>query len=121
MTKPLKPIRFHREVLASEAGGFAVVMAISLVILVSVMGFVLDVGYFVSAKGSYQACADAAAKAGAENLCCGMVEEAAIAVARGSNVLLPEDAMTITLGFYDAYGVHDEFETYKEFSPGGEQ
>ncbi|WDP90910.1 MAG: hypothetical protein HUN04_14885 [Desulfobacter sp.] len=116
---PLKAKTNRRavEIIASEKGGFAVVMAISLVILVSVLAFVLDVGYFTRTAGRYQACADAAARAGAENLCCGRIEERATTVALAANVLLPEDALTITAGFYDAYGLYEDFDTYRNFAP----
>ncbi|MBI9092840.1 MAG: hypothetical protein JEZ12_26790 [Desulfobacterium sp.] len=102
-------------IIGSETGSFAVVMALSLMFLVSVLAFVLDLGYFTKEKGNYQACADAAAMAAAENLCCGRSKEAALAVAMGTNVLLPEDSITVTPGFYDIFDLYDDFGEYKDF------
>ncbi len=101
--------------LRSETGSFAVVMALCLVLMISALAFALDLGYFVKEKDSYQGCAEAAAMSAAENFCYGRAVEAAEIVAYGSNVMLPDDAVTVEFGFYDSYDEHPDFQTYQDF------
>jgi hypothetical protein len=109
---------FPGKVLKSQSGSFAVIMALSLMFLVSVLAFVLDLGYFVKEKGRYQACADAAALAAADNLCYGKAEEMAQRVAFDRDTLLPDDFLEVEYGFYDAYDEYnDDFSEYKNFAP----
>jgi hypothetical protein len=101
--------------LKSETGSFAVVMAFCLMLMISALAFALDLGYFVKEKDSYQGCAEAAAMSAAENFCYGRAVEAAEIVAYGSNVMLPDDAVTVEFGFYDSYDEHPDFHTYQDF------
>lgn len=113
--KIIKKARAVQCIILSQEGSFAVIFAISLMVMISVMAFALDMGYFVKEKSSYQACADSAALSAAESLCYGRAVEAAETVALNSNVLLPEDSVKVQFGFYDSYDEHESFDVYQDF------
>ena len=88
--------------------------ALCLTVLLSVMAFVLETGALYVTRNEYQNAAEAAAMAGALELCGEDPVQAArdIAVANGC----PDtDALSVQLGFYDELGEYADFTEFRDF------
>ena len=100
----------------SQQGSVAVVVAFSLVALLMVFAFVLNAGYLYGEKNKYQNGVEAAAMAGAVNLCDGdsdWVKGVARQVAIDNG--LPMEAVEVKVGFYDERDLYGNFPVYKDF------
>jgi len=116
-----------------QTGSVAVVVALILTLLLSVMAFTMDTGYLYIKKNQYQNAVEAAAMAGAVSLCDENPENAARKIAienitgLESGLEEGEAVLTIQTGFYDENDTYADFSTYKDFVasddpafPGGE-
>jgi len=97
----------------SQSGNIAIVVALSMAVLLTMVAFVIDTGYLYGAKNKYQNGVEAAAMAGAVSLCDGDPEDVArrVAVANG----LPADAVVAKTGFYDENDLYGDFPVYRDF------
>ena len=90
----------------NERGSVAVVTAVSLFVLVGVLAFTLNTGYLYSEKNRQQLAVEAAAMAGAANLCGSDPELIVQQVARengiAADVVSDSGALVIEVGSYDA-------------------
>ena len=109
------------DLLRSNQGNFAIIFAISMMVMISVAAFALDVGFFVRTGSSFQACADQAAISAAETMCTGRSQKAAETVVYGSHPELSDDAVEVVFGFYDAYDQYGDFSVYKDFIELGDE
>ena len=110
-------LQAHRitALLSSQEGSFAVIFALCLMTAISLFAFVLDAGFLIREDSSFQDCADQAAISAAQNFCHGNPLEAAETVAYASHPGLPAGAVTVELGYYDAFREYDNFPTYTNF------
>lgn len=113
-TWPSLPGKNNR--LASESGNFTLLFALTFVVLLALLSYALDAGFFIREKNRYQACAEAAAMA-AINQCCfaaglGELTDIVMDVINGSNLNIPETSVSVETGFYDTF---DEYEPFAEF------
>ena len=109
------------ELLRSNQGNFALIFAISMMVMISVAAFALDVGFFVRTSSSFQDCADQAAISAAETMCTGRSRQAAETVVYGAHPELSDDAVDVVFGFYDAYDQYGDFSVYKDFIELGDE
>ena len=105
----------------NNTGSVAVTVALILTLLLGVMAFSMDTGYLYLKKNQYQNAVEAAAMAGAANLCEENPEDAAREIAIENIPGLESElekgaaALTIQTGFYDENDVYGDFSTYKDF------
>ncbi len=102
----------------NQSGSAAVATALCMTVLVVVLGFVLDTGYLYSEKNRRQNAVEAAAMAGAIDLCgkdpAGTVRR--IAAANGIEGANDETVLTVEIGFYDEHDTYAEsFSTFRDF------
>ncbi len=105
---------------SSEKGSFTVMFALCLSLILILLSYVLDLGFFAKEKNRYMAAAEAAALAAVENMCYSTeddLEYLVMNILDGFNLDLEDDAVTIEMGFYDAYDEYDEFlGRYQDFA-----
>jgi hypothetical protein len=105
--------------LNSEQGNFAVMFALTIMFVLTLMAWVLDTGFFLKEKNRYQNCAEAAAMAAVNNVCftgsMDELENLVMDVVRGSNLDLDEDEVLVETGYYDAFDEYEPFGEYKDF------
>ncbi|MCG8549986.1 MAG: pilus assembly protein TadG-related protein, partial [Desulfobacterales bacterium] len=103
--------------LNSEQGNFAVMFALTIMFVLTLLGWVLDTGFFFKEKNRYQDCAEAAALAAVNNVCfTGSMDELknmVMDVVRGSSLDLDEDEVIVETGYYDAFDEYEPFGEYK--------
>ena len=97
----------------SQSGSVAVVVALSMIVLLTMFAFVIDAGYLYGEKNKFQNGVEAAAMAGAVSLCDGDPEGVARQVAIDNG--LPADSITVKVGFYDEKDLYNDFLVYKDF------
>ncbi len=99
----------------SQSGGVAVVVALSMILLITMFAFVIDTGYLYGEKNKYQNGVEAAAMAGAVSLCDGdsdWVISVAKQVAKDNG--LPAGSIGVTVGFYDEKDIYPDFHFVEE-------
>ncbi|HAY22822.1 MAG TPA: hypothetical protein DCY27_11815 [Desulfobacterales bacterium] len=104
--------------LSDEKGSVAVVVAVCLFALVGVLGFSLDTAFLYVEKNHTQNAVEAAALAGATNLCAGDQEdiEAIVRNVAAENGLTGANhEVFVTFGFYDEMNDYGDFPVYKDF------
>jgi hypothetical protein len=105
--------------LNSEQGNFAVMFALTIMFVLTLMAWVLDTGFFLKGKNRYQNCAEAAAMAAVNNVCftksMNELENLVMDVVRGSNLDIDEDEVLVETGYYDAFDEYEPFGEYKDF------
>ncbi len=102
----------------SQAGSVALVVALAMIVLLTMLAFVIDTGYLYGKKNKYQNGVEAAAMAGAVSLCDGDPAGVARQVAIDNG--LPAGSITVKVGFYDEKNLYDNFQVYKDFVAEGE-
>jgi hypothetical protein len=106
--------------LANQKGNFAIMLAVSLTFILALVSFVLDFSFFTREKNRYQAASEAAALAAVNTICFSTsedLESLVHKVIRGFNLDLPDEAVTMELGFYDAYNRYNTtLGKYKDFA-----
>jgi hypothetical protein len=102
----------------NQSGSVAVVVALSMIVLLTMFAFVIDAGYLYGEKNKYQNGVEAAAMAGAVSLCDGDPEGVARRVAIDNG--LPRGSLVVQAGFYDEKDLYENFSVYKDFVAEGE-
>jgi len=84
-----------------ERGSVVIIISFFIVIFITILGFIVNVGYLSATKNIYENAAEAAAMAGAARLCDGddIVKAVAKQIAKENGV--DPDHVTVHLGFYD--------------------
>ena len=102
----------------SQSGSVAIVVALSMIVLLTMFAFVIDAGYLYGEKNQYQNGVEAAAMAGAVSLCNddpeGVVRQ--VAIDNG----LPAGSLVVKVGFYDEKDIYENFPVYGDFVEEGE-
>ena len=102
----------------NQTGSVAVVVALIMTLLFSVMAFTMDVGYLYLEDNRYQNAVEAAALAGAQVLCEGDWEAVVRRMMEENGLARGDQALSVELGFYDD---RDEYEEnigdLKDFGP----
>ncbi len=104
----------------NESGNVAVIVALFLTVLLGMLAVVVDGGYLYSEKNRFQNGVDAAAMAGAINLCKDDPEETAREIARENNIPYDEESLEVQLGFYDEKNEYEDFSDYEDFVAEGD-
>ncbi len=101
------------KILKSQSGSYSVMAILFLSALVTFAAFVIEIGHLYATRNTYQNALEAAARAGAADMCGDPVQTARdIAIANG----VPDtEGLTVQLGFYDELGMYDDFDVYKDF------
>ena len=102
----------------NQNGSVAVVVALILTLLLGVMAFSMDAGYLYLKKNQYQNAVEAAAMAGALNLCSGDkndIEEMIRKIAADNGLPLDMGALSIAFGFYDEADQYEDFSEFTDF------
>jgi hypothetical protein len=101
----------------NQSGNVAVVAAVCMTILVVMLVFVLDTGYLYSEKNRSQNAVEAAALAGAANLCGDDAIAIARDVARENGILdaYDTDIFVVQLGYFDECDEYEDFATFVDF------
>ena len=97
----------------NQSGSVAIIVALSMVVLITMFAFVIDAGYLYGQKNQYQNGVEAAAMAGAVSLCDADPEGVARQVAIDNG--LPAGSITVQTGFYDENDLYGDFGVYKNF------
>jgi len=82
-----------------ERGSVVIILSFFIVLFVTLLAFIVNVGYLSATKNIYENAAEAAAMAGLARLCDGDAEDVAIQIAQENGV--DADHVTVQLGFYD--------------------
>ena len=104
----------------SHTGGIAVSFVIFLCVLVSLVSFVINLGYLYAQKNKYQNAVESAAMSGAVSLCKGdreYVEKIVRKIADENGISDEDGTLSIVFGFYDEMDDYGDFSTYKDFTP----
>lgn len=115
---PEIPHAKHQSPRSRQTGSVAMTVALLLTVLLSVMAFTIDAGYLHWKKNQYQNAVDAAAMAGAMDLCGADPAATArrIAAQNGIEGALDEDTLKVRPGFYDANDAYpDDFSEFRDF------
>ena len=102
----------------SPTGSVAVVVALILTLLLSVMAFTMDTGYLYLKQSQYQNAVEAAAMAGAIDLCGDDPVATARSIAEENGIEDADDESTlyVTPGYYDENDVYaEDFSAYVDF------
>ena len=91
--------KFFFNITCSQSGSMIIVVALSMVVLLTVTAFVIDTGYLYGEKNKFQNGVEAAAMAGAVSLCGGDPEGVARMIAIDNG--LPAGSLVVKAGFYD--------------------
>ena len=110
--------------LNSQQGSFAIMFALTIMFVLTLLAFVLDTGFFLKEKNRYSNCAEAAAMAAVNNVCYlaskQALDDLVMDVVRGFNLDLDGDDVTVETGFYDAFDEYASFGEYNDFVARGE-
>ncbi|WP_459880204.1 TadG family pilus assembly protein [Desulfothermus naphthae] len=82
-----------------ERGSVVIIISFFIVVFITILGFIVNVGYLSATKNIYENAAEAAAMAGAARLCDGDAIDVAKQIAQENGV--DPDHVTVHLGFYD--------------------
>ncbi len=82
-----------------ERGSVVIIVSFCIVLFITILAFIVNVGYLSATKNIYENAAEAAAMAGALRLCDGDAIEVAKQIAEENGA--PQGSVTVTLGFYD--------------------
>ncbi|MBT8341900.1 MAG: hypothetical protein KJP07_17995, partial [Desulfatitalea sp.] len=102
-----------------QRGSIAVTTVLVLAILVSVMAFTLDTGHLVNQQRRHHHGAEAAALAGAAQLCESDWDQVKAMVrdtARANGLSDQNGTLDVEIGFYDEQDVYPDFERFKAFA-----
>ena len=82
-----------------ERGSVVIIVSFCIVLFITILAFIVNVGYLSATKNIYENAAEAAAMAGAARLCDGDAIDVAKQIAEENGA--PQGSVTVTLGFYD--------------------
>jgi len=82
-----------------ERGSVVIIVSFCIVLFITILAFIVNVGYLSATKNIYENAAEAAAMAGVARLCDGDAIEVAKQIAKENGA--PQGSVTVTLGFYD--------------------
>jgi len=82
-----------------EKGSVVIIVSFCIVLFITILAFIVNVGYLSATKNIYENAAEAAAMAGVARLCDGDAIEVAKQIAEENGA--PQGSVTVTLGFYD--------------------
>jgi hypothetical protein len=99
--------------LKNRTGSIALIIALSMVLILTLFFIFIDTGYLYSEKNIYQNGVEASAMAGAASLCDEDPEALAreIAVKNGLQI----ESLVVRVGFYDENDEYNDFPEYKDF------
>ena len=101
-----------------ETGSFAIILAISLTLILTLFSFALDTGFFLREKNRYQSAAESAALAATDSFCFKDPYQVALEVIQASIPDISEDAVTVETGFFDIHDTYDfPLGIYQDFAP----
>jgi hypothetical protein len=98
-----------------QSGSVAVTVALVLTLLLGVMAFSMDTGYLYLKKNQYQNAVEAAAMAGAIDLCGDDPVVTARRIA-AENGIADAGELTVGFGYYDETDRYADFSVYKDFA-----
>ncbi len=102
--------------LRCQRGNVAVTMAFALVLLVGVMVFTLDSAHLYTTRNRFQNAVEAAALAGAADLCGADPEATVRSIAAENKIPFDGSSLHMETGFYDIYDQYADFNGYPDFA-----
>ena len=101
----------------NQAGSVVVVIALILTLLLGVMAFTMDTGNIYLKRDQYQNAVEAAAMAGAIDLCGSdpVTTVRNIAKANGIENAYDTTVLEVSPGYYDENNIYSDFSTYEDF------
>ena len=106
-----------KDVHKNNRGSIAIIVAISLTVLIGILAIVIDGGWLYASKNKWQNGVEAAAMAGALDICGDDFEAAARQIAQENGLpFTAEEGLTVQVGYYDANNKYEEdLSVYKDF------
>ncbi len=114
----------HKVFQGTQQGNFAVMFALTLMLVLTLITYVLDTGFFLMKKNRYQASAEAAALAAVNQVCfvssMAGLKEIVRNVVQSASPSLEDTDVIVETGYYDAFDEYFEsFPVYKDFIASG--
>ncbi len=105
-------------ILADQTGSVAVIVALIMTLLLSVMAFTMDAGYLYLKRNQYQNAVEATALAGVRRLCDGDWHDVALRIAEENGISGADQSLLVETGFYDARGEYAAaLGDYQDYGP----